>query len=423
MTTSVEKKVNGASLASPEPRFDPVALAEAEAIRTKAAAEAEALRIEAAGKAEAEKIKAVEEAEKQRLANERASLRFQRERSEQLAKIEEAEKKREDIARARRDADRQDQDRQQAQAASVKAVEKASKRWRRVAVAFYGLCAGVALPVQMAAFYNKDAKYLLAAPVFIELIALVALVGAAAAVTAGRPHWHYRLVAWGGALTAASINIIHGLAEYDLATAFGTALASIAGPGMWDLHEHGRILKRDGKPSWRERRAAEKAEREAAKDRAAEEARKRAEKEASDEAAEAARQELREIRQTVFKDVWAEAVKIGAALGKAPDDPAVWPRAYRNIKGCELGESIESITGRRTAEKRAEAALTGTPVATLGKTTNAQRAAQMPPGPNRVLKTRATRRRGDTPKYVGAARKQAAITAKQAAKNDRPNDV
>ncbi|CAM5665280.1 hypothetical protein KAURM247S_02325 [Kitasatospora aureofaciens] len=56
---------------------------------------------------------------------------------------------------------------------------------------------------------------------------------------------------------------------------------------------------------------------------------------------------------------------------------------------------------------------------TLSKTTNAQRAAQMPPGPNRVLKTRATRRPGDTPKYVGVARKQAAITAKNAASNAR----
>jgi hypothetical protein len=421
VTTSVEK-VNGTSLASPEPRFDPVALAEAEAIRTKAAAEAEALRIEAAGKAEAEKIKAAEEAEKQRLANERAALRFKREQAEQNTKIEEAEKKREDIARSRREADRQDQARQQAQAASAKAVEKAGKRWRRVAMAFYVLCAGVALPVQMAAFYNKDAKYLLAAPVFIELIALVALVGAAAAVTAGRPHWHYRLVAWAGALTAASINIVHGLAEFDTATAFGTALASIAGPGMWDLHEHGRIRKRDGKPSWRQRLTAQKEARKATAERAAEEARKRAEKEAADEAAEVARLELREIRQTVFKDVWAEAVKIGAALGKDPEDTAVWPRAYRNIKGCEPGESIESISSRRTAEKRAEAALTGTPVNTLSKTTNAQRANQMPRTQRGPARKPPARRPNDTQQYVAAARRQASIAAKQAAQNDRPTD-
>ena len=44
----VEKKLNGH-----EPRFDPRGLAEAEAIRTKAAAEADALRIEAQGKADA----------------------------------------------------------------------------------------------------------------------------------------------------------------------------------------------------------------------------------------------------------------------------------------------------------------------------------------------------------------------------------
>ena len=62
MTTSVEKQVNGRAVASPEPRFDPVALAEAEAIRTRAAAEADAIRAEAAGKADAERALAAEQA-------------------------------------------------------------------------------------------------------------------------------------------------------------------------------------------------------------------------------------------------------------------------------------------------------------------------------------------------------------------------
>ncbi|MGW2721407.1 hypothetical protein [Streptomyces sp. NPDC001492] len=429
MTTSVEKKVNGTSVASPEPRFDPVALAEAEAVRTRAAADAEAKRIEAQAKAEAEKILAAEQAkalelenEKQALANERAALRFKREQAEQNTKIAEAEKKREDIERARKSARRDDEQQQQAETRQAVSVEKASKRWRRVAMSFYVLCAAVALPVQMAAFYNPDAKYLLIAPVFIEVIALVALVGAAAAVTAGRPHWHYRIVAWAGALTAASINIVHGLAEYDAATAFGTALASIAGPGMWDLHEHGRIRKRDGKTSWRQRRAEAKEARKAAAVKAAEEARKRAEKEAADQAAEAARLELRGIRQTVFKDVWDEAVKIGAALGKDPEDPAVWPRAYRNIKGCDPGESIESISSRRTAEKRAESALTGTPVNTVSETTNAQRANQMPRTQRGPARKPPARQPGDTQQYVAAARRQASLAAKAAARNDRPND-
>ncbi|MCX4232046.1 hypothetical protein [Streptomyces ortus] len=407
---------------SPQPAAvetaDEVAKAQAEAIRAQAWADAEAKRIAAEAAAKAELVKAEEEARKLRLANDRAERKAREEQAASEARIADHQRRREDAERARRDAVRQDVEQQRDEAEQTKAVEKSGKRWRRVALGFYALCAAVALPVQMNAFYDPNAKYLLIAPVFIEVIALVALVGAAAAVTAGRPHWHYRLVAWAGALTAASINIVHGLAEYDAATAFGTALASIAGPGMWDLHEHGRIRKRDGKPSRRQRRAERRAARKEAARQTAEKKRQAAERKIAEKAAKAERAKLAEDRRREFEDVWKEAVRIAAAVGSDPNDDDVWARAYRNINGCDPGESIESITARRAAEKRVESALTGTPVNTLSKTTNAQRAAQMPPGPNRVLKTRATRRPGDTQKYSDAARKQAAITAKNAAKKD-----
>lgn len=425
MTATSVEKVNGSAVASPEPRFDPVALAEAEAIRTRAAAEADAARIKAESEAKAAELLAAEKAEAQRLenekqalANERAALRFQREQAEQRAKIAEADRKREETERARERARREDQEQQQAETKQAADVENAGKRWRNVALAFYALCAAVALPVQMAAFYDPNAEYLLVAPVFIEVIALVALVGAAAAVTAGRPHWHYRLVAWAGALTAASINIVHGLAEYDAATAFGTALASIAGPGMWDLHEHGRIRKRDGKLSWRQRRAQREAERAEVARKAAEEEQRAADKAAADKAAADAAEALDLARSDEFPEVWDEAEKIAAAVGETTVTEAVWARAYRNIKGCEPGDSIESITARRAAERRVEAALTGTPVNTLSKTTNAQRASHLPPAENgRVYRppTRAGRRtRGDSPRFADIARKQAAIAAKNA---------
>ncbi|MGW5173157.1 hypothetical protein ACWERY_02165 [Streptomyces sp. NPDC004082] len=407
---------------APANTSDEVAKAQAEAIRAQAWADAEAKRVAAESAAKAELAKAEEEARKLRLANDRAERKAREEQAASEARIAEHNRRRDEADRAREQAARKAVEKQHTEAEQAKDVEKSSKRWRRVAKGFYALCAAVALPVQMNAFYQPDAEYLLVAPVFIELIALVALVGAAAAVTAGRPHWHYRLVAWVGALTAATINIVHGFAEYDPATAFGTALASIAGPGMWDLHEHGRIRKRDGVPSRRERRAAKKAVAAEAKRKAVEERKRAAEQAAADKAAEAERKRLAGERQREFEDVWKEAVKIAAAVGSTPDDDAVWARAYRNIKGCDPGESIESITARRTAEKRIESALTGTPVGTLSKTTNAQRAAQMPPGPNRVLKARATRRPGDTQKYSEAARKQAAIAAKSAARNARPND-
>jgi hypothetical protein len=411
----------------------PEPAADAEVARARAWAEAEERRVAAEAKKEAElkladaeadaiRLKGEEEARKLRLANDRAERKSAEEQAASEARIAEHNRRREDAERARRDATREEQQQRQSATAQAKAVEKASKRWRNVALAFYILCAGVALPVQMAAFYNPDAKYLLVAPVFIEVIALVALVGAAAAVTAGRPHWHYRLVAWAGALTAASINIVHGLAEYDAATAFGTALASIAGPGMWDLHEHGRIRKRDGKPSWRQRRAAKKAAKAEAKRQAAEEKRLAAEREAADEEAEEARQQLAAEREEQFPDVWPEAVKIAAAVGSTVDDDAVWVRAYRNIKGCDPGESIESITARRAAEKRVEAALTGTPVNTLSKTTNAQRAIQIK-NPSRRSSYRPVppvRKTGDTPPYHPAARRAHGETKRRtnAAKKD-----
>jgi chemotaxis protein histidine kinase CheA len=401
------------------------AWAEAEERRVAAEAAAEERRIIAQAEADAIRAKAEEDARKARLANDRAERKAREEEEASAARIAEHQRRREEAERARADAARQAEEKQQAEAEKAETVEKSSKRWRNVALGFYGLCAAVALPVQMAAFWDPKAQYLLVAPVFIEVIALVALVGAAAAVTDGRPQWHYRLVAWVGALTAATINVVHGLDAFDPATAFGTALASVAGPGMWDLHEHGRIRKRDGKPSWRERRAQEKTAKEEGKRQAAEEARKRAEKEAADKAAEEARQRLAGERQREFPKVWAEAVKIGAALGKAPDDPAVWARAYRNIEGTEPGETIESITARRAAEKRVESALSGTPVSTLSKTTNAQRAIQVKTSSRRssYKPVPPTRKPGDTPPFHPVARRLHGDTKRRlnAAKNDRPN--
>jgi chemotaxis protein histidine kinase CheA len=400
--TSVEQ-VNGTPVAS-EPRVDPVRVAEAEAIRARAAAERQALLTAAEGEKalkaqQAEQLRL--ENEKQALANERAAVRFEREKAEQLAKTAEANRKREDTERAREAARRQEEAQKQAEAANAKAAKKSSERWRRVAMGFYALCAAVALPVQMAAFYDEDAKYLLVAPVFIEVIALVALVGAAAAVTDERPQWHYRLVAWAGALTAATINVVHGLDAFDPATAFGTALASIAGPGMWDLHEHGRIRKLDGKPTWRERRAQRNADSAAAKEQAAEEKRRAAEKAAAEEAAAERARELAERRATLFPKVWEHAMKLAADLGETTVTQAVWERAKLDVEGAKPGESAEVLRMRNAAQARVEAARQNKPVSTLSKTTNAQRAIQTPRSGYKPVPPRRTK--GDTPRYSRAA--------------------
>ncbi|MEV7364269.1 hypothetical protein [Streptomyces sp. NPDC091299] len=414
--TSVEKKVNGTPVASlAEPGFDAVALAQAEAIRTRAKAEADAIKIKAAEESERQRL----ENEKQALANERNAVRFRREKAVEEAKIAEAVAKREETDRARAAARRKADEEQQAETQAAAEVDAAESKWRRMALGFYIVCAIVALPVQVAAFYNPHAPWLMAAPLMLEGGAWVVLKGAAAAVASHRPHWHYRLIAWLLAAIAAGINLSHGLLAFDVATAVGTAFASIAGPGVWDLHEHGRIRKRDGVLTRAERKAQRNAERAEAARKAAEEKRRAAEKKAADEAAEAARKQLAEDRENEFPDVWDEARRIAAAVGSTTDDPKVWDRAYRNIKGAEPGESIESITVRRAAEKRVQAALSGTPVSTLSKTTNAQRANQMPRAQRGPARKPPKRQPGDTQQYVKAARKQASIAAKTAAKKDQ----
>jgi Skp family chaperone for outer membrane proteins len=425
VTAASVEKVNGTPKTSPEPRRVPPAQAEAEAIRKRADAEAEALRIKAEGEADAERALAAEKAEqlrleneKQALANERAALRFRREEAEQLAKIEEAEAKREATERARETARLKAEADQHAEEQQTKNVEKADKKWRGWAISFYALCAAVALPVQISAFWNPAKPWMAGAPVLLEIAALVVAFGTAAAVANQRPHWHFRLITWVLAFIAASVNFGHGITEFDLATAIGTALASIFGPGVWDLHEHGRIRKRDGVLTRRERKAAEKAAKAEATQKAAEEARRQAEKEAAEKSAEEARAQLAKDREENFRKVWDHAKKLAAALGETTVTEAVWKRAHRDIEGTDPGGSVDVITGRRMAEKRVEAALTGTPVSTLSKTTNAQRASQMPPTRKRRVYNPPARpgrrRKGDTAPYVAAARKQAAITAKSA---------
>lgn len=420
MSTSSIEKVNGQAL--PETSHAEswaragIADAEAEAIRARTAAEIEERRIKAQAEADAIRAKGEAEAEKQRLANERNALRLEREKAAELAKIAESNRKREEEDRLANKAREDAEAAEKQQAEAEQATETSANRWRRTAMGFYALCATVALPVQMAAFYDPNAEYLLVAPIFIEVIALVALVGAAAAVTARRPHWHYRLVAWAGALTAATVNIVHGLDAFDPATAFGTALASVAGPGMWDLHEHGRIARRNGVPTWREQRAAERAEKKAAVQKAAEEQRAAAEQEAKEKAAAEKAEQLADMRASEFPDVWEHACRLAAALGETTVTEAVWRRAHLDIEGAEPGESVDIIRGRNIAARRLVAARSEAPGNAPVKATNGQRASQMPAAPRkRSYKPPAragVRRPGDTQKYVNAARKQASIAAR-----------
>ncbi|MBI0296292.1 hypothetical protein JBE04_17935 [Streptomyces sp. PRKS01-29] len=419
MTATSVEKVNGTPVAShAEPRFDPVALAEAEAIRKRADAEAEALRIEAEGKAEAEKIKAAEEARKQKIANDKAEARAREEQAAREARIAESNRKRAAEERAQREEVEEAERDKQAEQKSQQQVADAEDSWRFFAVAFAVMCGVVALPVQMAAFWNDKAPWMISAPFMLEGAAWVVLRGATAAVAAHRPHWHFRLIAWLLAFVAAGVNLWHGLAAFDPATAIGTAVASIAGPGVWDLHEHGRIRKRDGKQTRRERKAAENGAKRLAAEKAADEARRKAEKEAADKAAAETAKRLAETRAKEFPKVWEHALKLAADLGETRVTEAIWKRAKLDVDGALPGESAEVFRMRNAAEARVEAARQKKPVNTVSKTMNAQRANQMPRAQRGPARKPPARRRGDTPKYVGAARKQAAITAKNAATGD-----
>lgn len=404
------------------PAVDLVAQAESDAIRTRAYAEAEAQRTLDEAKAKAIVVKAAEEARKLKLANDKAEARAVEEQAARDARIAESNRKREEAERAEGRARQAEKEQEKAKAATAMEIAAAADRWRRYAVMFYAVCAVVALPVQIAAFWDPQAWWLVIAPLMLEGAALVVTKGAAAAVAAQRPHWHYRTVSWMFAFIAAGINLWHGMQAFDPATAIGTAFASLAGPGVWDLHEHGRIRRRDGALTRKERKDAKEAARKQAAEQTEMEERAAAEKQAVAEAAAATAAKLAADREALFPKVWEHALQLAADLGESTVTDTIWKRAKRNVEGADPGESAEILRMRNAAEARVEAARQKKPVSTLGKGSSSQRASQMPP----TKKTRVynpparpgRRRVGDTPKYVEAARKQAAITAKTASTKD-----
>ncbi|MFC5905591.1 hypothetical protein, partial [Streptomyces zhihengii] len=124
-----------------------------------------------------------------------------------------------------------------------------------------------------------------------------------------------------------------------------------------------------------------------------------------------------------FPDVWQHALKLAAALGETTVTETIWKRAHRDIEGTDPGETVAIIRGRNAAERRLLAARSEAPGERPVKVNSSQAASQMPPsGGRRVYKppTRpGVRRKNDTPKYVPAANRQAAIAARNAASKDQ----
>ena len=286
--------------------------AEGLARASKAEAEAEALRI----KNEAERAR-------QTLATAKADAKAQKEIQREL----------DEAADERR---RRDEQRREAAAKKTRAA-KSAKTWRTAAKTIAAVCIIVSLPLQIMAFWDPKAVFLVAAPLVLEGVAWALLAGAQAAIDDDRPSWHYRLGALLQALIAAGINYAHGSEVYGTATGIGGALCSLIGPMIWDLHEHGRITKKQGRKPLSIRRAEAKAAK-----------------------AEAKRVEaVNGQRAARDKDVWQRALDLAAALGETVPSEKTYARAWTEIHGAEVGSTAERIACTRAAKRAVRLAQNG----------------------------------------------------------------
>lgn len=280
----------------------------------------------AEGLARAAQIEAETEAKAIANEDERERRRIQREREE--AKAARAERR--ELAKEQDERRRDEEARREEAQARAKAARSAAI-WRRAAMTVAAVCIVVSLPLQIMAFWDPHARFLIAAPFVLEGVAWALLCGAQAAIDDDRPSWHYRLGALLQACIAAGINYAHGSEVYGVATGIGGALCSLIGPMIWDLHEHGRIAKRDGKPSLTQRR------------------RQRRE-------ARAERKRVRKVnaaRAARDPEVWERALDLAAALGELVPSEKTYRRAWLEIHGTnELGSTAERIAHTR-AQKRA----------------------------------------------------------------------
>ncbi|MGW7597249.1 hypothetical protein [Streptomyces antimycoticus] len=424
MTTSVEKQVNGTPVPAAEPRFDPRALAEAEAIRKRANAEAEALRIEAEGKAEAEKIKAAEEAEKQRLANERARMKLEKDQAAHDAYLAEKAEKAAKAKAAAEKAEKAAEEESEQEAAQEAEQRRSESLWKWGARSIYLVGLVIAAPVQFVAFWDRERPFLVAAPALLEGLALVLAAGAAWAVAHRRDVLPYRIGIMLGALLAAGINMWHGLKDPAIGINAGLigAIASLGGPIVLMAYEHGIAQKADGIPSWREKRAADKAaeekvaaEESARAEKAAAAQKAAADKKAAEERAEVEQKRRDEDRQTHHPNVWEVAEALRSARGSQFVTEQIWGDAWHLVHGTrKVGITAEIEADAKAAETRMKTA-TETPVfgpLSLLESQKGPRTKRDPNAPDGRRSNGGTpplRRPGDTQPYTEAAKKQAAL--------------
>ncbi len=295
---------------------------------------------QAQAEAEAARIRNEAERRRQQLAADKAEAKAQKEIQRELEAAEDERREREEKRRTE---------------AAVKAKAKASaEAWRRSALAIAVVCVVVSLPLQVMAFWDPSAWFLVAAPFVLEGVAWALLKGAEAAIDDDRPSWHYRLGALLQALIAAGINFAHGSETYGIATGIGGALCSVIGPAIWDLHEHGRITKKAGRKTLAQRRAEQRA--------------------AKGEKARIAK--VNKAREASDPDVWERALFLAAALGELVPSEKTYRRAWDELHGAEVGSTASIISAKRLARRAVRLAQNG-PLDGSQTDTNGQVGSQM----------------------------------------------
>ena len=431
MSTTSFETVNGRAVTA-EPRFDPVALAEADALRARTEAETRAIIIEAEGKAKACQAVAAEEAEKQRIANERAAMRLEKEQADHRAHLARKAAEEAKSAAEKEKAEQAAADQEAEEAARAKEQKRTQELWKWGAYGIYAVGLLIAAPVQFLAFWDPERKFMVAAPALLEGLALVLACGAAWAVAHRRDVLPYRIGIMLGAAVAATINLWHGITDPAIGLNAGLigALASLGGPIVLMAYEHGIAQKADGIPSARERRAArrakarEEAARKQAKDeKAAAEASAREAKKAA-ELRESEEQERRdEDRRNGHKDVWDVADSLRSARGSVVVTEQIWSEAWYRVTGSKVVGITPEIEARsRAAQTRMKVA---TDVPIIGdfsqvesqKGPRAKRDPDAPDGRRFNGGTPPRRVPNDTPAYSPVAKKLASLEQTASAHN------
>ncbi|MFE7106619.1 hypothetical protein ACFU98_35265 [Streptomyces sp. NPDC057575] len=437
MSSSVIEKVNGHAVAT-EPRFDPVALAEADAIRAKAEADADAARIKAEGEAAAARTLAAEEAEKVRLANERGRMKLEKDQATHETFLAEKAAKKAEADAAKEKADNAAADEAKEEAGRAAEQQRTELYWKWGARGIYAVGLIIAAPVQFMHFWDRERPFLVAAPALLEGLALVLAFGAAWAVAHRRDALPYRIGIMMGAAVAAAVNMYGGLTDEAIGFNAGLigALASVGGPVVLMAYEHGIAQRADGIASRRERRTAarEKKRADAAREQTRREKADAEQMTAVEKLAAQKRAEDEQARKDADRrehhpEVWAVADALRSARGSQYVTEQIWAEAWTRVTGCKtVGITLDIEAASRAQQARVKA-VTDVPIIgefSLVESQRAPRAKRDPNAPDGRRNNGGTppiRRAGDSQPNSPIARRQARLEQSPAAvKNATPEE-